>query len=51
MTSLAGDNLGDQKITVFAKILNLAIWVVVIAGAVVFTAILNVADDEDERDE
>ena len=37
LTSLAGDNLGDQTISAFAKIFNLVIWIVVIAGAVVFS--------------
>ena len=41
MTSLAGDNLGDQTITVFAKILNLVIWLVVIGGAVVFVVLFD----------
>ncbi len=41
MSSLAGDNLGDQTISVFSKVLNLVIWVVVIGGGVVFTTLFD----------
>ncbi|MBQ9715881.1 MAG: hypothetical protein IJV77_05690 [Clostridia bacterium] len=41
MSSLAGDNLGDQTVSVFSKILNLVIWIVVIAGAVVFALLVK----------
>ncbi|MBQ9715060.1 MAG: hypothetical protein IJV77_01475 [Clostridia bacterium] len=39
LSSLAGDNLGDKAVSGFSKILNLVIWIVVIAGAVVLTLV------------
>lgn len=41
LSTLAGDNMGDKGVSLFAKILNLAIWLVVIGGAVVFTAMFD----------
>ena len=41
MSSLAGDNLGDKTISVFSKVLNLVIWIVVIGGEVVFTTLFD----------
>ena len=41
MSSLAGDNLGDKTISVFSKVLNLVIWIVVIGGGVVFTTLFD----------
>lgn len=34
MSSLAGDNLGDRKVTDGQKVFNLIIWIVVFAGAI-----------------
>jgi len=41
MSSLAGDNLGDKTISVFSKVLNLVIWIVVIGGGIVFTTLFD----------
>ncbi len=39
MSSLAGDNLGVRKVTVGQKIFNLAIWIIVIGGAIFLSLI------------
>lgn len=44
MSSLAGDNLGDKTISVFSKVLNLVIWIVVIGGGITFTAFFDKKD-------
>ena len=37
--SLAGDNMGTSAVSIFSKILNLFIWLIVIAGAIVLACL------------